>query len=78
MTCAYNSNSQHWTFLGQSRLDLCNQVSIWAVITNEQIHVPTGSASKHTMYCTLSVSSAALQKIQPRKLNQRIISMMKN
>ena len=44
----------HRTFSGQ-RVGLCNPLSVWAVITTEQ--VPTGPASKYTMYCTLSVSS---------------------
>ena len=52
--------ARHKTFSGQ-RVGLCNPVSIWAVITTEQI--PTGHASKHTMYCTLSVSSAVLQSM---------------
>ena len=54
--------AEHRTFSSQ-RLGLCNPLStcIWAVITTEQ--VPTGPASNHTMYCTLSVSSAVIQSM---------------
>ena len=41
--------------ISSQRVGLCNPLSVWAVITTEQ--VPTGPASKYTMYCTLSVSS---------------------
>ena len=50
----------HWTFSSQ-RVGFCNTVSIWAVITTEQ--VPTGPASKYTMHCTLRVSSAVLRSL---------------